>query len=137
MDIHEEDTNQSFRVILFIILISLFAFTFTGKSNCQDSNSFPISLQNESTIRYDSGHDDAVIFQDAAVQVFIETGSCNHHNTSLNLFDFQYKIIGYNRQIAHNIIFNRNAWLVIEPLSLRIFRFHTILNPGEELPVLS
>lgn len=129
--------DQSFGTILFMTLFLICALAFSNKSSCQDKDSLPYSSQYELVFSNNSFNENAIIFDAVPVTIFTRTLVCVLHNTSLNLFDLQYQISGYNRRIAQNIISLQEARLSIEPVPLLRFCFHLPLSENKDLPVLS
>jgi hypothetical protein len=134
---YKEDTDQTYRTILFIILFTVFAIAATIKSNCQSSYSLPSSSQNELAFGNSPRRVDAIIFDAIPLPFIIKTSDCTLHNTNLNLFDLQYKISDYNRRITQNIILLQKTRLSIIPVPLWRFCFHLPSGENEDLPVLS
>jgi hypothetical protein len=133
----ERDINKNFTNILFVIFFSIFAFTFSGKSNSQALNSLSNSVQNELVIGYNSSHEDAIIFGSVHLPVSLKSFGYTFSNSSLNLFNLQYKISGYNRRIVQNIILIQKTRLSIDPVDVWSFCFHLNQSEKEDMPVLS
>lgn len=133
---YKEDTDRNFETILFIILFSLFALIFTGKSESQTSAS-GYSLQNEVAVENTSLHFDATLFNAVRLPDLYKNCVSALHNTSLNLFSLQYKISGYDHRTTQDFINIQKTRLVIEPLFLWRLYYPLSLSTKEDLPVLS
>jgi hypothetical protein len=137
MKYEEGDINKNFGVILFVILISLFAFTFEGTSNQNASGSAYYSLQYDLASGYCTGQSDAVISDTPQLSFVVKDCGCSLSGTDLNLFHLQYSISEYNRKIVQNIISVQKTRLSIEPFSVWKYSFHLSSGEKEDLPVLS
>ncbi len=133
---YKEDTNRDFGTISFIILFSLFALTFSGKSESQTPAS-GYSLNNELAYGSISVHFDATVFNAVSLPGLYKNCVSDLHNTSLNLFSLQNKISGYNHRTNQNFINIQKTRLVIEPLFLRRLFYPLSSSAKEDLPVLS
>jgi len=137
MENHEEDINQNFGTIFFIIIFLLFALTFSGNSERQASSSSGSYLQNELALVNISSHFDATLYNSARLPDLYK--NCMHalHNTSFNLFSIQYIISNYDYRTTLNFNDIQKKRLTIKPLFL--WRLSYLLPSGEkeDLPVLS
>jgi hypothetical protein len=134
---YKEDTSRNFGTILFIILFSLFALTFSGNSVSQTPALSRSSLQYELATGNISIPSDAVVYNAVNIPDLYKNCVSALQNTSLNLFSIPYKILSYNNRTTQNFINIQKTRLIIEPLFLR--RSCYPLSPGEkeDLPVLS
>lgn len=133
----EGDINKNFGAILFVILISLFASTFNGKSNNSASGSTYYSFQPDLAPGYYSGHSDAFIFDTPHLPVVVKACGCSFYSPNLNLFNLQYTILYYNRRIVQNITLIQKTRLSIEPFSVWKYSFRLASGEKEDPPVLS
>jgi hypothetical protein len=133
----EGDINRNIGAILFVVLISLFAFAFDGKSDNSASFSSDYSSQADITPGYYSGHSDAVIFGTSHLPVVVKDSGCSFYSPNLNLFKLQFAILNYNRIIVQNIILVQKTRLSIEPASVWKYSSHPAAREKEDPPVLS
>ena len=134
---YEEDTDQNFRTILFLVLFSFFVLC---SSNIQ-GNHYPSSTrftsQTELAFGSKSSHHNAIICTSFSLPDFQKYYDSTPLNTSLNPFSIQNKILDCNRRIAQNFSQIQKTRLTIEPLLL--WRLHSTLSLSEkeDLSVLS
>jgi hypothetical protein len=131
------DINKNFGASLFVILISLFAFTFDGKSNNSSSGSADFYLRPDLVSGYYSSHADAVIFDTPQLPVVVKACGCSLYSPDLYPFNLNYKISDYNRRIIQHIIIVQKTRLSKEPSSVWKYSFHLASKEKEDLPVLS
>jgi hypothetical protein len=134
---YKEDTDQSFRTIFFLILFSLFVLASSNNHGNHNSSSTKFTTQNELVFGDISSHHNAIICNAVSLPNLQKYCECALHNTSLNPFSIQNKILDYNRRIAQNFILIQKTRLSIGPvLPLRLY-FHLPSNKDDNLPVLS
>ena len=131
------DSKNNFGAVVFVILISLFAFTFDGKSDNNASDPAHYSLQPDLSIAYYSSHSDAVISDTPHLSSIVTDCGYSLNCPNLNSFNLNYKILDYNRKIAQNIFLAQKTRLLIQPPFVWKYSFHLAQGENEDLPVLS
>lgn len=137
MDANKEDTSQSFRTLLFLILFLLFVLASSGNSRDHTSSSVKYSSQNELVYAYFSSHHNAIIPSPVSIPDLQKYCEGALLNTSYNSFSFLNKISDYNRKIALKIILIQKSTLAIETDPLWRLYYRLSLNEDDTLPVLS
>ena len=137
MENYEEDTNQNFGTIFFIIIFFLLSLTISGKSESQASSSSVSYFKNELAFENISIHFDATLFNSASLPDLYKNCIQALHDTSFNLFSIQYIISDYNHRITQKFIDIQKTRLTIKPLFLWRLYSPIPLSEKEDLPVLS
>ena len=137
MENYEEDTNQNFGTIFFIIIFFLLSLTISGKSESQASSSSVSYFKNELAFENISIHFDATLFNSASLPDLYKNCIQALHDTSFNLFSIQYIISDYNHRITQKFIDIQKTRLTIKPLFLWRLSYPLPLCEKEDLPVLS
>ena len=137
MENYDEDTNQNFGTIIFIIIFLLFSLTFSGKSGSQASSSSVSYFQNELAFENISTHFNATLYNAVNLPDLYKNCIQALHDTSFNLFSIQYIISNYNNRITQNFIDFQKTRLTIKPLFLWRLYSPLPLSEKEDLPVLS
>lgn len=131
---YKEDINLGFGTIFFIIIFSLFALSFSGKSENRTSSLPEYSLQDELALGNISVHYNATILSLPDLYKNLINAS---HNTNLIMFSLEHKISHFNRKTDQDFISIQKTRLSIEPLfPWQVFYLHPLSSP-EDLPVLS
>lgn len=137
MNNEEGDIGKNIGAILFVILISLFAFAFDGQSNNGASGSASFPLQPDLATGYYARHPDAVIFDTPNLPVAVKDCGGSFYSPDLNLFNLQFTLLYYNRRIVQNIILVQKTRLATEPfLVWKVFP-HLASREKADPPVLS
>src|SRR5450759_910132 len=110
---YKEDTNQNFRTIFFLILFSLFVLASSNNHGNHNSSSTKFTTQNELVFGDISSHHNAIICNAVSLPNLQKYCECALHNTSLNPFSIQNKILDYNRRIAQKFVLIKKTWLSI------------------------
>ncbi len=134
---YKEDTNQDLRTIFFIIIFSLFVFSYSNIQGNHYPSSKNFTTQTELVFGSKLSQDNALIcnyFSLPDLQMF---SHFDIQNTCLNPFSLLYKLSNYNSRTVQNFINNQKTRLTIEPLLL--WRLYNTLSVGDkgDLPVLS
>lgn len=137
MDAYKEDTTQSFRTILFLILFLLFAFSSSGNPGSHTSSSAGFHSQNEYVSGNLSVFSNAIISCPVSVPELQKYCDGELRNTSNNPFTFLNKISDFNRRIALKIIQTQKSELAIEIFPLSRLYNYPPSNEDDNLPVLS
>jgi hypothetical protein len=133
----EGDIKNNFGTILFVILISLFAFTFAGNSNNGSSGSPYYSLQHDKAPGYYSGHSDSVVFDTPHLPVIAKDCGYSLYRPDFYSFNVNHKISEYNRKIVHKIILVQKTRLSIIPSFVWKYSFYLASREKEDVSVLS
>lgn len=133
----KEDTNPDLRTLLFIILFSFFALSFSGNSESKSAVSPTYYSQYELVSWNISSHHHSVIFKAVSLPDIQKYCECSLPYTSLDPFSIQNKISDYNRKTDQNFILIQKTRLSTVPLLPLSLFFHRPQNKDDNLPVLS
>jgi hypothetical protein len=133
----EGDINKNIGAILFVILVSLFAFIFDAKSNNSASCSAYNSLHTALEPGYYSSHSDAVLTDIPQLPVVVKECGCTLYTPDPNLLNLHYSILDYNRRIVQNIIISQKIGLSIEHFAVWKYSYHLASKEKEDPPFLS
>ncbi|MCX6335619.1 MAG: hypothetical protein NT092_15185 [Bacteroidia bacterium] len=134
---YKEDTNPNFGTIFLIFLFSIFVLAFSSNSGSHTSSSANYPSQNELVFGDISSHRNAIICSAVSLLNLQKYYECALHNSSLNPFSIQNKILDYNRRITQNFILIRKTRFSIEPVLPWRLYFYLLSNEDDNLPVLS
>jgi len=137
MGINNENINPNPGTIFFIVLFLLFALVYSGRSENQTSVSSGDPFQYDLASGNSSTHSVAIVFSAISLPELYKNCVNALHNTSLDLFSFQYILSNYNHRTTQNFIDIQKTSLAIEPLFPWRLSYHLYSSENEDLPFLS
>ena len=137
MTSNNEDTTNYLETILFIVFFFVFASAFSDKSDYQDSNTFPYSLQYELEFIGQPNQLSAVTVNGVQIPPALKTYIDAFYYSGLNYFNEHFRISAWNSKISQNIRSSRNARLEIDTQPFWRFYFYFTSADREDFPVLS
>jgi hypothetical protein len=137
MTSNNEDTTNYLETILFIVFFFVFASAFSDKSDYQDSNTFPYSLQYELESFGQPNQLSAVTVDGVQIPPALKTCIDAFYYSGLNYFNEHFRISAWNSKISQNIKSSRNAGLEIDTPPFWRFYFYFTSADREDFPILS